>query len=162
MKAITAALAIGLALATGIAQAHGDAAPQKKTFDISKAEQKPFGRVGDPKAAKRTVKITMVDAMRFWPATLTLKQGDTVRFVVRNDGKLLHEMVLGTDEELAKHAELMRKFPDMEHDEPHMVHVKPGSTEELVWTFNRRGEFRFACLVPGHYESGMIGKIIVQ
>jgi uncharacterized cupredoxin-like copper-binding protein len=71
-----------------------------------------------------------------------------VHFVVRNDGKLLHEMVLGTQDDLAKHAELMRKFPDMEHDEPHMVHVPPGRTEIMVWQFNRPGEFRFACLVP--------------
>jgi uncharacterized cupredoxin-like copper-binding protein len=85
-----------------------------------------------------------------------------VRFIIRNDGKLLHEMVLGTQEELAKHAELMRKFPDMEHDEAHMVHVQPGRTEVMVWQFNQPGEFRFACLVPGHYEAGMTGTITVR
>ena len=157
--AIAASILLGLPIA---AHAHGDTSPQKTHVDPAKAEQKPFGRAGDPRAVKRTVRITMSDRMRFWPMTLTVKQGETVRFVVRNDGKLLHEMILGTEEELAKHAELMRKFPDMEHDEPHMVHVPPGRTETMMWNFNRPGEFRFACLVPGHYESGMIGTITVR
>jgi len=162
MKAITLVAAIVLAMATATARAHSDAPHERKPADVSKAEQKPFGRAGDPKAVKRTVKMTMSDTMRFAPATLTVKQGETVRFVVRNDGKLLHELVLGTEEDLAKHAELMRKFPDMEHDESHMLHVKPGRTEDMVWTFNRPGEFRFACLVPGHYEAGMVGRIAVR
>jgi uncharacterized cupredoxin-like copper-binding protein len=89
----------------------------------------------------------MGDTMRFSPTTLSVKQGETRAVsIVRNDGKLLHEMVLGTHEELAKHAELMRKFPDMEHDEPHMVHVQPGRTE--AWCGNSTaGEFR-VCM-PG-------------
>ena len=86
----------------------------------------------------------------------------TYESFVKNDGKTLHEIVLGTQDELAKHAELMRKFPDMEHDEPHIVHVRPGHSEEMIWTFNRPGEFQFACLIPGHFEAGMFGKIIVK
>jgi uncharacterized cupredoxin-like copper-binding protein len=49
----------------------------------------------------------------------------------------------------------------MEHDEPYMVHVAPGKTGEMTWTFNRAGDFEFACLIPGHYEAGMIGKVNV-
>ena len=159
----TIALAASIVLASPmVAYAHGEASQKKATADPAKAEQQPFGRAGEPKAAKHTVTITMSDPMRFSPATLSIKQGETVRFVVRNDGKLLHEMVLGTEQEFAKHAELMRKFPDMEHDEPHMVHVQPGGTEVMVWQFNRPGDFRFACLVPGHYEAGMTGTITVR
>ena len=161
MRPIALAASILLALPVAVL-AHGDAPHKRAAVDPAKAEQQPFGRAGDPKAVKRTMKIAMGDAMRFSPATLSIKRGETVRFIVRNDGKLLHEMVLGTPEELAKHAELMRKFPDMEHDEPHMVHVKPGRSEELVWQFNRPGEFRFACLLPGHYEAGMTGTITVR
>ena len=58
-------------------------------------------------------------------------------------------MVLGTPEELKEHAELMKKFPEMEHDEPHMAHVKPGKSGEIVWQFTKAGEFQFACLHPG-------------
>ena len=163
MKVTPIAIASSVVLALPIiALAHGDGPAGNNRVDAAKAEQQAFGRAGDAKAVKRTVTVTMRDTMRFSPSNLTVKQGDTVRFVVRNDGKLVHEMILGTEEELARHAELMRKFPDMEHDEPHMVHVQPGRTEVLVWTFNRPGEFRFACLVAGHYEAGMTGTITVR
>ena len=65
-------------------------------------------------------------------------------------------------DELARHAELMKQFPGMEHDDPNIAHVKPGATGELVWRFTQAGEFQFACLVPGHYEAGMIGKVVVK
>jgi len=162
LQKIAIAAAIALMVASEPLFAHGDGARAKKPVDSSNAEQKPFGIAGDPKLAKRTMKITMNDTMRFSPAALTIKRGETLRIVAHNSGKVLHEMILGTEDELAKHAELMRKFPDMEHDEPHMVHVKPGHTEDMVWTFNQPGEFRFACLIPGHYEAGMVGKIIVE
>lgn len=151
-----------LMMATGSAAAHGDAPRAGRQFDATTAEQKPFGIEGNPKNAARTMKISMSDTMRYSPAVLTIRKGETVRLIVHNKGKTLHELVLGTEDELAKHAELMRKFPDMEHDEPHMVHVKPGHTADMVWTFNRPGEFRFACLVPGHFEAGMVGKVIVK
>jgi uncharacterized cupredoxin-like copper-binding protein len=60
------------------------------------------------------------------------------------------------------HAALMLKFPSMEHDEPYMAHVPSGKSGEIVWTFNRPGSFEFACLIAGHYQAGMVGKIVVQ
>jgi uncharacterized cupredoxin-like copper-binding protein len=80
---------------------------------------------------------------------------------VSNSGKLMHEMVIGTMKELREHAELMRKFPGMEHDEPYMAHVAPGQDETIVWQFTKAGEFHYACLIPGHLEAGMIGKVEV-
>ena len=74
----------------------------------------------------------------------------------------MHELVIGTRQELDEHATLMAKFPGMEHDEPYMAHVAPGKTGALVWNFNRVGEFDFACLIPGHYQAGMVGKINVK
>jgi uncharacterized cupredoxin-like copper-binding protein len=88
-------------------------------------------------------------------------EGEAVRFVVRNSGRMRHEMVIGTRDELAKHAAMMARFPDMEHDEAYMVHVDPGKTGEIVWHFNRAGSFEFACLIAGHYEAGMRGTITV-
>jgi uncharacterized cupredoxin-like copper-binding protein len=99
--------------------------------------------------------------MRFSPSRVQVKQGETVRFVIRNQGGLLHEMVLGTPEELASHAAMMKQHPDMQHDEASMSHVAAGTRGELVWNFNRAGSFRFACLVPGHFEAGMTGTIVV-
>ena len=94
-------------------------------------------------------------------ALCKVKQGETIRLVVKNGGKLLHELVLGTMPELLKHYEWMKKFPDMEHDEPHMAHLKPGASGEIVWQFTKPGDFHFACLIPGHLEAGMKGKITV-
>lgn len=150
-----------LSLAASFAYAHGDEHHEKKTFDPANAEQKEFGIAGDPKKATRTIKFTMVDAMRFTPDKITVKQGETVKFIVINHGKILHEMVIGTEKELKEHAELMKKFPNMEHDEPYMAHVQPGKSEQIVWTFNKPGDFDFACLMAGHYEAGMNGKIKV-
>lgn len=43
-----------------------------------------------------------------------------------------------------------------------MAHVAPGKTETIVWQFTKVGEFHYACLIPGHFEAGMIAKIIVK
>jgi len=141
-----------------MACAHGD---ETHAAGPAKKEQKPWGIAGDARAVKRTVTLTMSDAMRFSPDRIAVKQGETVRLVFRNGGKLLHEFVLGTKKELDEHAALMLKFPGMEHDEPYMAHVPPGKTGEIVWNFNRAGEFDFACLIAGHYQAGMVGKVSV-
>ena len=127
-------------------------------------EQKAWGIAGDAKAAgvkPRTIELTMTDNMRFTPDRIDVKQGETVKLVFRNNGALLHEFVLGTKKELEEHAALMLKFPTMEHDEPYMAHVKPGQTGAIVWTFNRAGDFDFACLIAGHYQAGMVGMVKV-
>lgn len=141
--------------------AHGQAAPMQGRPAALSTDEHAFGREGDPRKATRTITVNMADTMRFSPERITVKEGETVRFVVANKGKLLHELVLGTDAELQKHAELMRKFPDMEHEEPYMVHVKPGGRGGFAWTFTKAGTFSFACLVPGHFEAGMKGRIVV-
>jgi uncharacterized cupredoxin-like copper-binding protein len=124
-------------------------------------EQKEWGIAGDSKAAKRTIAMKMTDDMRFTPDKLEVTEGDTIKFVFRNRGKVLHEFVLGTKHQLDEHAALMVKFPGMEHDEPYMAHVSPGKTGQIVWTFNRPGDFDFACLIPGHFQAGMVGKVKV-
>ena len=164
MKRSLLVLAAMAMIGAGAAHAHGD--EQRDTKKVEKraisTEEKTFGREGDPKKVKRTITIDMSDTMRFNPAQLVVKQGETVRFVVRNSGKTLHEFVLGTLQELQAHSELMRKHPGMEHRAPYMAHVAPGKTERVVWRFTRTGEFYYGCLVPGHFESGMIGKVAVR
>jgi uncharacterized cupredoxin-like copper-binding protein len=140
---------------------HAGAKTKKKDETEIAHEEKAFGRPGERARVTRTVRIAGTDDMRYTPARIRVKQGETVRFVVRNGGKILHETVLGTKPELQEHYALMKKFPDMEHDEPYMVHLKPGETGEMVWQFTRVGEFYFACLMPGHYERGMFGRITV-
>jgi uncharacterized cupredoxin-like copper-binding protein len=158
MKIFIAVLAAALA---GPAFAHGEAKHDKKAARAISTEETAFGREGDPKKASRTISVDMSDRMRFTPAEITIRRGETVRFRVKNSGKLMHEMVLGTMDELKKHAELMKKHPGMEHDEPYMAHVAPGRTETMVWQFTRPGDFYYGCLIPGHFEAGMIGKVKV-
>jgi len=120
-----------------------------------------FGAPGDPGSVTRTIDVEMNDEMRFRPDRISVKRGETIRFVVRNNGNLKHEMVLGTIDELKGHAEMMRKSPEMEHADPNQVSVEPGKTGELIWQFTRDGTVDFACLEPGHFEAGMVGRILV-
>jgi uncharacterized cupredoxin-like copper-binding protein len=149
--------ACGIALALGSAQvrAHGDD-PHHPGHDDT------FGKPGDPIKVSRTIAVDMTDAMRFTPAKIIVKKGETVRFVVKNSGQLKHEMVLGTEKELREHAELMKEFPEMEHADPNQLSLEPSKSGELVWQFTRAGTFDFACLQPGHFDAGMHGKIAVR
>ena len=142
--------------------AHGPRDPAPGPKGAISTEEKAFGREGDPKKVTRTIRVDMSDKMRFSPETLEIKRGEVVRFEVKNSGKVMHEMVLGTMKELKEHAELMRRHPGMEHDEPYMAHVAPGKRERIVWQFTQAGEFYYGCLIPGHFEAGMIGKVTVR
>ena len=160
MKTLThTMISIMIAGSSLTALAHGDA-HAKKTETVKK-EQKDWGIAGDAKMAKRTIEISMLDSMRFSPKKIEAKQGETIKFVIKNTGQLLHEFVIGTKKENEEHAALMVKFPKMEHSEPYMAHVSPGKTGEIIWTFNKPGDFDFACLIAGHYQAGMTGKIKV-
>lgn len=162
-----------LAAVPALARAHGGEAQQAmprqdmKGMDKSHKDEGPghaaaLGKPADVKRATRTMEIVMGDNMRFEPKRIDIKQGETIRFVVRNTGKVKHEMVLGSMAELKKHAALMLKFPEMEHDDPNAVSVEPGKTGEFAWAFTQPGTFDFACLVPGHFEAGMKGRIRVK
>ena len=155
-------LLLAAALATsGLALAHTDKPHDKKAGPVKK-EQKDWGIAGNAKAGMRTVEFRMTDNMRFTPDKIEVKQGETVKLIIKNSGAVMHEFVLGTKKELEEHAALMLKFPNMEHDEPYMAHVPAGKTAEIIWTFNRPGNFDFACLIAGHYQAGMVGKITVS
>jgi uncharacterized cupredoxin-like copper-binding protein len=160
MKPLHAVVLLTTILAAGAALAHGTADGRKPPAIVK--EQKPWGIAGDAKAVTRTIHVRMVDTMRYAPERIEVRLGETIRFIHHNDGKTLHEFVIGTKKELEEHAALMRKYPGMEHDEPYMAHVEAGKTAEMIWTFNRAGEFDFACLIPGHYDSGMVGRITVR
>ena len=161
MNLLRALTVLALVAAASHAFAHGPAEPGAKGARKISTEEKAFGREGDPKKVAKTIQVEMGDTMRFTPDTLTVKAGDTVKFVVKNSGKQMHEMVLGTEKELKEHAALMLKFPTMEHEEPYMAHVAAGKKEEIVWQFTKAGEYHFGCLIPGHYEAGMKGRILV-
>ena len=160
-KMIGAVLGAGLLTVVRTAAAHTDKPHAKKEGPVTK-EQKDWGIAGDTKDVKRTIDCKMLDTMRFSPDRIDAKLGETLRFTASNNGRVLHEFVIGTKQENAEHYELMKKFPSMEHDAPWMAHVAAGGKSEIVWKFNRPGEFEFACLIAGHYEAGMVGKIVVS
>lgn len=158
IKPIVVAVALTLSAS---ALAHQGTTHKKKADAPIAVEETAFGREGNSKKISRTVDIGVSDKMRFTPAELAVRQGETIRFRVKNTGQLMHEMVLGTMQDLKEHAEMMKKNPGMEHGESYMAHVAPGKTETIVWQFTKVGDFHYGCLVSGHFEAGMIGRLRV-
>jgi uncharacterized cupredoxin-like copper-binding protein len=123
------------------------------------------GEPGDPKKAAKVVEVVMSDTdgvMTFTPDRLEFNRGESVKFVISNKGALSHEFVIGTKSENKAHGEMMAEMPDMKHDDPNGKTVASGKSATLVWRFSRPGEFEFACLIPGHYDSGMHGVVVVK
>lgn len=160
-SAVTVVMASALIGAPVPALAHGPAQHGSTAPAVAPPQQMAWGVAGEASSVGRVVEVSMGDTMRFTPSRLEFRLGETVRFVVRNTGRSLHEFVLGTRVENERHAELMKRFPNMAHDEPYMAHVEAGGKGEIIWTFNRAGEFEFACLIAGHYDAGMFGRIRV-
>jgi len=135
---------------------HGHETP---TFEATDTE---FGEYQPDMKPTKTIAVELSDTMKFSPEVITVNVGEVVEFTHTNSGKLMHEFVLGTDASLAEHAKMMQKFPNMEHEEPYMIHVGPGNEGKMLWKFTKKGEFGFGCLVPGHFEAGMRGTIKVE
>lgn len=163
MKRIVIA-GVALAIGASVAMAHGEKKHGKKQkmvpANLDQVEND-FGRTGDPKKVTRTIKVAMIDEMKFEPGEIRVNVGDTIRILAENHGETLHELVIGRHEDLIEHAKLMQKFPNMEHSEPYMAHADEGQTAEIIWTFTKPGTFEYGCLVPGHFEAGMKGVIVV-
>ena len=117
---------------------------------------------GPARNVSRTVAIRMTDAMRFTPAGFAVGQGESVRLHIANDGKLAHEFVLGTPQEIAEHERTMHRMPRMPQTEANAVRVEPGQSADIVWKFSVSGDFVYACLLPGHHEAGVQGTITVK
>lgn len=126
--------------------------------------------IGKPAEATpdRTIQVVMKEDHEgeklyfFEPEELSFAAGETVLLRIVNEGEEEHEFVMDTVAANAEHRELMAKFPEMEHDDPNSVRLQPGQETEISWTFSEAGTFEFACLLPGHYESGMYGPLVVN
>lgn len=143
---------------------HGGPAHGMPGHDMSTMSHvaSPNGQPGDPAQVTRTIEIEMLDTMRFSPAEFQVDAGETIRFFVKNPGKLPHEMVIGSLADLKAHAIEMRQNPHMKHDEPNAITLDPGQRGGMVWKFDRPGTVDFACTIPGHMEGGMVGKVHVK
>jgi uncharacterized cupredoxin-like copper-binding protein len=124
-------------------------------------DDSPIGEPGVAAKVTRTIQMDAADSMRFTPSDVSVKKGETIRFVIKNSGKVPHEFSLGTEKELKEHYEVMKKFPGMEHDEPNKISLKPGQQGEVIWRFTKAGVVNFACLHVGHYDAGMKGQVKV-
>jgi uncharacterized cupredoxin-like copper-binding protein len=153
MKRTAIAVAVGI---TALVQATAVCAHEGHKHETFSA-----GEPGDPKKPARTIEIEMTE-MAYTPDKIEVKRGEQIRFVIRNAGKEDHEFLLATTAENLKHAEVMRKHPEMEHDDPNGVRVAPNKSAEILWRFTRRGGFEYSCLIPNHREYGMIGAVIVK
>lgn len=149
----TITVTLALAIAAQASFAHDDHAHAH--------DNEAIGKPGTAAATTRTVNVNMTDNMRFTPSNIVAKQGETIRFVIKNSGGIKHEFVLGTEKELKEHYEVMKKNPEMEHSDPNMITLAGGQTGEVVWQFTKAGKIDFACLQPGHYDAGMKGKVAV-
>ena len=152
MNAISRAAALCLTLVFGVAFAHDHSAFQA-------------GAPGDAKRLQRAVEVTATDAdgrMLFTPDRLDVAKGEQIRFTIRNAGALTHEFVIGAKADNAAHARLMAAMPEMKHNDPNAVTIPAGASATLIWRFSKAGAFEFACLIPGHYESGMHGVVNVK
>lgn len=152
-----------LALASGDHAGGHDMTQMSGMKGMSRGESDgAMGQAGDPAKVSRTIEVTMGDTMRFTPDKIKVKAGETIRFFIKNAGKIPHEMVIGSMSELKEHAEMMRKMPGMQHAEANKITLGPGQRGSIVWQFDKAGVVNFACLVPGHMEAGMVGKIEVE
>lgn len=158
---LTTTLTMALSVPAFAAGTHGDGHGDDKP-----AEQAAMmiGMPGDAAKVDRTVDVTLVETddgdMLFKGEDLNFKKGETILFKIKNDGELEHEFVLDTVERNAEHKIEMAKM-DMEHDDPNRIRLDSGASGEVVWTFANDGTFEVACLIPGHYESGMHREVIV-
>lgn len=121
----------------------------------------PIGKPGVASRVSRTIHVEMANGMRFNPSEIKVKKGETIRFVLKNTDGVKHEFSLGTEKELLEHYEVMKKFPDMEHDEPNKISLAPGKQGEVIWQFTKGDVVNFACLHPGHFDAGMKGQVTV-
>ena len=147
-----------LAAALGLGASHGAMADAGHTHFSA-------GRPGEPKKPARVVEVVMKEGggkMEYVPNRVEVKRNEQIRFVLKNAGELAHEFVLATTADNLKHAALMQKYPDMEHDDPNGKTLQPEASSEILWRFTKRGQFEFGCLIPGHREAGMTGIVVVK
>ena len=125
-----------------------------------------FGEPGDFAELTRKVRITMRD-MSFEPAALTVNLGESIRFVITNASAIDHDFTLGDEAVQIEHRREMAAMTDIPaahriHRDAHAMFVPAGETRVLIWTFSRPGAFEYDCNMPGHFEAGMRGRILVK
>ena len=143
-----------------------------------------IGEKGDPNSVDRTINIKMYDNY-YEPSLIKIKKGETIKFIVENLGDIVHEYNIGTKEMHIKHQPEMQRLVEHEillvdkidkvkmkemakndhslaHAHANSVMLEPKKTGEIIWKFSKDVNLEIACNVPGHYEVGMRGQIIIE
>jgi len=154
------------------------------TNNVFAASMNMIGEKGDPNKVDRTINIKMYDNY-YEPNIIKVKKGETIKFVVQNLGEMVHEYNIATKEMHIKHQPEMQKLVDhgillvdkidmekmkkmskkdhsLSHSHSNSVMVEPEKTGEIIWKFSKSLILEMACNIPGHYETGMVGKIIIK
>ncbi len=154
------------------------------SFNAFAASMNMIGEKGDPNNIDRTINIKMYDNY-YEPSLIKIKKGETIKFIVQNLGDMVHEYNIGTKEMHIKHQPEMQKLVEhgillvdkidkvkmkemakndhsLAHAHSNSVMLEPKKTGEIIWKFSKDLNLEIACNVPGHYEVGMIGQIIIE
>jgi len=119
------------------------------------------GKPGKESEVNRTIKVEAGDNMRFSHAPFNIKNGETIKFLVTNNGAISHEFSIGTKDEHVSHGKMMVANPNMHHGPGGAsVTIKPGKTEVLIWSFEKAFKVEAACNIPGHYQAGMYSPVM--
>ena len=152
--------------------------------NVFAASMNMIGEKGDANNVDRTINIKMYDNY-YEPKFIEIKKGETIKFVVQNLGEMVHEYNIATKEMHIKHQPEMQKLVDhgillvdkidmnkmkkmskkdhsLSHSHANSVMVEPKKTGEIIWKFSKSITLEMACNIPGHYEAGMAGKIIIK
>ena len=154
------------------------------TNNVFAASMNMIGEKGDPSKVDRTIIIKMYDNY-YEPNIIKVKKGETIKFVVQNLGEMVHEYNIATKEMHIKHQPEMQKLVDhgillvdkidmkkmktmskkdhsLSHSHSNSVMIEPKKTGEIIWKFSKSLTLEMACNIPGHYETGMVGQIIIK
>lgn len=145
----------------GSAGGSSDGGHDMSTMDEGGGDGAGFGKAADAEDADRTVEVKTLDELRFDPEEITAEAGETINFVVTNDGRAPHEFVIGDQKYQEEHEQAMEHGGHGEST-GNVVEVDPGDTAEIAWTFTEPGEVFYACHVEGHYQGGMVGTVTVD
>jgi uncharacterized cupredoxin-like copper-binding protein len=144
------------------AATEGSGAGSSGMPDMSRSgEPMMTGQPGTPGEVDTTVRVSQLDELAFDPTSIDVRAGETVEFVVTNEGAIGHEFVLGNESFQAAHEDEMAGMSGLMPDEPNALSLAPGQTKRLIWTFTEPGSLLYGCHVPGHYPAGMVGEIVV-
>ena len=145
---------------------------------------KMIGEKGNPSEVSKVIVVKMYDNY-YEPNSIKVKKGETIKFIVQNLGEMVHEYNIATKEMHIKHQpemerlveheillgdkidmvkmkEMSKKDHSLSHSHSNSIMLEPKKTGEIIWKFSKNIDLEMACNVPGHYQVGMVGKIVVE